>query len=99
MAAAAFSSPPTAALLDVRIAGEFDGIVLIAPDTRDGHIPGAQNLPIAGFFAPDNPTELMSPEPDLRRPLSRPAHHRLLPGWGKVFTGRARLAERRLSSF
>ncbi|HEX4211319.1 MAG TPA: rhodanese-like domain-containing protein [Candidatus Binataceae bacterium] len=62
VAAAALSSPLTAALLDVRTAGEFDGTVLIAPDTRGGHIPGAQNLPIAEFLAPDNPTELMSPE-------------------------------------
>ena len=61
VAAAALSDPPTATLLDVRTTGEFDGTVLIAPDTRGGHIPGAQNLPIAEFFEPYDPNELMSP--------------------------------------
>jgi 3-mercaptopyruvate sulfurtransferase SseA len=61
VAAAALSDPPTATLLDVRSPGEFDGTDLIAPDTRGGHIPGAQNLPIAEFFAPYDPDELMSP--------------------------------------
>jgi thiosulfate/3-mercaptopyruvate sulfurtransferase len=61
VAAAAFSNPPTAILIDVRTPGEFDGTVLIPPDTRGGHIPGAQNLPISEFFEPDDRSELMSP--------------------------------------
>jgi thiosulfate/3-mercaptopyruvate sulfurtransferase len=61
VAADALSDPPTGTLLDVRTPGEFDGTVLIAPDTRGGHIPGAQNLPIAEFFEPYDPSELMSP--------------------------------------
>jgi thiosulfate/3-mercaptopyruvate sulfurtransferase len=61
VAVAALSNPPTATLIDVRTPGEFDGTILIPPDTRGGHIPGAQNLPIANFFVPNDPTELMSP--------------------------------------
>ena len=61
VAAAALSNPPTAKLVDVRTPGEFDGTVLISPDTRGGHIPGAQNLPIEKFFVADEPNELMSP--------------------------------------
>jgi thiosulfate/3-mercaptopyruvate sulfurtransferase len=61
VAAAALSNPPTATLVDVRTPGEFNGTVLIPPDTRGGHIPGAQNLPIEEFFVPGEPNELMSP--------------------------------------
>jgi len=61
VAAQALSDPPTAKLVDVRTPGEFDGTVLIPPDTRGGHIPGAQNLPIEQFFVLGEPDELMSP--------------------------------------
>ena len=66
VAAAALSKPPTAKLVDVRTPGEFDGTILIPPDTRGGHIPVAQNLPIAEFLKRDDPSELMSPM-ELRR--------------------------------
>jgi thiosulfate/3-mercaptopyruvate sulfurtransferase len=61
VAAAALSDPPTATLIDVRTPAEFDGTLLIPPDTRGGHIPGAQNLPIEQFFVSGEPNELISP--------------------------------------
>jgi thiosulfate/3-mercaptopyruvate sulfurtransferase len=61
VAAAALSDPPTARLIDVRTPAEFDGTLLIPPDTRAGHIPGAVNLPIEQFFVSGEPNELMSP--------------------------------------
>ncbi len=61
VAAAALSDPPAVKLVDVRTPGEFDGTVILPPDTRGGHIPGAQNLPIEEFFVAGEPNELMSP--------------------------------------
>jgi thiosulfate/3-mercaptopyruvate sulfurtransferase len=61
VAAEALSDPPTAKLVDVRTPDEFDGKDVVPPDTRGGHIPGAQNLPIEEFFLPGQPNELMSP--------------------------------------
>ena len=47
VAAAALSKPPTAKLVDVRTPGEFDGTILIPPDTRGGH--SATTIPPGSF--------------------------------------------------
>ncbi|MGH7984695.1 MAG: sulfurtransferase [Candidatus Binataceae bacterium] len=75
VAAAALADPPTATLIDVRTPGEFDGSVLIPPDTRGGHIPGALNLPIEEFFVPHQPGELMSPA-ELKKFFAAAGFHR-----------------------
>ena len=44
-------------LLDVRTPGEFDGVTGHPDDPRQGHIPGAKNVPVADLFG-RSPEEL-----------------------------------------
>jgi thiosulfate/3-mercaptopyruvate sulfurtransferase len=45
-------------LLDVRTAGEFDGVARAPCDPRHGHIPGASNVPLDRLLACRTPADV-----------------------------------------
>ena len=58
---------PALVLLDVRTPGEFSGETGHPSDPRQGHIPGAKNVPVTDLFAmaPGELEELLGPADDV----------------------------------